>query len=209
MMGNRRKYPDPDPGHKFGKWTVIQRESIKMWSCQCECGTVRQFTRNYIAKENSKSCGCVFFKHGGSSGSRGNQHRLYDTWHGMLQRCLNPTCKDYPKYGGRGISVCEKWREFLGFISDMEHSFVEGTSLGRVNNDLGYYPENCRWETPVEQNNNRSNNHFLCCYGLRMTVAQWSRHLGIHHNVLHGRIGRGWSDEKIIHTPFIPRNVAA
>jgi hypothetical protein len=136
------------------------------------------------------------FKHGLTR--RGNHHRLVGVWHGMVMRCTNPNWINYKDYGGRGIKVCERWRKLANFVEDMGPSFIEGLWLDRKENDGDYCPENCRWETKVNQQNNRRSNRFLTHNGETMTVAQWERKLGVKKCILVSRLHRGWSVEKTL-----------
>jgi hypothetical protein len=130
------------------------------------------------------------FKHG----MRGT--RVYNSWQAMKKRCLNKNRKNYKYYGGRGIVVCEKWMEFENFYKDMGEC-PRGKTLDRINNNLGYFKENCCWSTPRQQNNNRRDNHFLVYKGKTQTIAQWSRELDINYKTIYSRIKRGWNIEKI------------
>jgi hypothetical protein len=122
------------------------------------------------------------------------EHR---SWTGMKGRCINPKNKRWHRYGGRGISVCERWLEsFENFYADMGPKPV-GTSLERVNNDGNYEPSNCIWATPKQQQNNMRRNVFLEYRGKRLTIAQWAREIGIDRGTLRARKRRGWTVEEI------------
>ena len=102
--------------------------------------------------------------------AKGNRnHPLYKIWNTMRQRCNNTNAKDYPKYGGRGIKICERWNDFWAFVEDMGER-PEGHSIDRIDNDGDYSPENCQWATLVEQCNNRRNNVYLTFNGQTLTV---------------------------------------
>lgn len=119
----------------------------------------------------------------------------------MRQRCHSPTSSGYHKYGARGIRVCERWRSsFANFLADMGEC-PEGMTLGRIKNDGGYAAENCRWETPTEQANNRRSSKFLTYNGETMTCAQWSRRSGIRQQEIYRRIQANWPVERILETP--------
>lgn len=129
----------------------------------------------------------------------------------MKNRCLNPNIKAYHRYGGRGISLCEKWKDFTGFMDDMYDSYTEhysahgnDTSLDRINNDDNYYKENCRWVTNIEQQWNRSDNVKVFDDELGTTVSRryYCIRRGLDPDVVKARIRRGYSFEEAIQVPF-------
>lgn len=132
-------------------------------------------------------------------------HPLYITWSGMRARCNIESCTSYPLYGGRGIYVCERWDNledgFENFIEDMGEK-PSGTSIDRIDNDGPYSPENCRWATATEQNNNRKNNFILEHDGVKRTAAEWGRISGVDPSVIRGRLKMGWSVPEAIFTPI-------
>lgn len=116
--------------------------------------------------------------------------RTYYAWRSMRNRCYSPKNPSFEHYGGRGIEVCQQWRDdFDQFVADMGQA-PEGSSLDRIDNDLGYSPENCRWATIKEQLNNQRRNHRITHDGQTQTLAQWADQLGIRVDTLHKRIGR-------------------
>lgn len=157
-------------GHVIGRWHIVkkvgdrQKATYKeaIWLCRCVCGTERELGSRLLLqpKTGSRSCGCARadtqrlrpsrLKHGLKG------HRLYATWKTMRQRCKNPNSKKYPRYGGRGITVCERWDNFENFLEDMGPTWKEGLTIDRRDNDGNYEPGNCRWLTNIEQVNNTS-----------------------------------------------------
>lgn len=101
----------------------------------------------------------------------------YDSWRCMIGRCSNPNDPYYSTYGGAGIRVCKRWLKFENFFADMGHR-PEGKTLGRIKNDRDYCPDNCRWETPVEQTQNRSNTRWVKWNGEKVTVAVAAKQMG-------------------------------
>ena len=123
-------------------------------------------------------------------------------WREMRKRCYSVQHARYADYGGRGISVCERWKaSFEAFYEDMGPRPSSSHSLERINNDGNYEPGNCRWATPQEQARNRRNNRLLTFQGKTLCAAEWSAITGIHYNTLYGRIAKGWSDERVLTTP--------
>lgn len=142
---------------KFGKWTVIERGSLDTdghikWICECECGIRKEVNRSSLRNGRSKGCQkcCkTNFKHGFSRSD------TYKVWDAMIQRCENPMSPNYILYGIRGIKVCDRWKEsFLNFLEDMGER-PKKLTLDRIDNDKGYFKENCRWTTMSVQNRNR------------------------------------------------------
>lgn len=120
----------------------------------------------------------------------------YQSYHAMKKRCLNPNSNDYHRYGGRGITVCDRWLEsFENFIADMGKKPDSDYSIGRIDNDKGYSPENCRWETAKEQMNNKSTNHVITFNGKTQTLTEWADELKMPFNMLRRRLKLGWSIE--------------
>jgi hypothetical protein len=124
----------------------------------------------------------------------------YRIWQDMLQRCTNPNRPTYRYYGGRGIAVCERWRSFQAFVSDMGER-PDGGSLDRINNDGNYEPGNCRWATTKEQARNRRSNRMLEIDGERMPVVVASERWGVPRYTLYSRLYDGWSDADAAKTP--------
>ena len=131
-------------------------------------------------------------------GRRGAQTQEFRTWISMRRRCNDPDYRAYPNYGGRGITVCERWQSFQAFLDDMGPSPSPKHTLDRLNGDESYSPSNCRWATRIEQNNNRRNNLLLTVNGRTQTVAEWSREIGIGQATLKWRIRQKWPAERVI-----------
>lgn len=124
----------------------------------------------------------------------------YQSWNAMLQRCTNPKMPNWNHYGGRGITVCERWTWFPNFLEDMGYQ-PEGKTLERIDVNGNYCPSNCKWDTYEAQANNRRNNLRLELHGSVLTQAQWSRKLGISQQSLHRRLHNGWTVEQALQTP--------
>jgi hypothetical protein len=118
----------------------------------------------------------------------------------MVQRCTNPNNAAYESYGGRGIAVCDEWRDFAAFFRDMGHR-PPGMSLDRIDVNDGYHPGNCRWATKKQQQNNRRDTPPICLCGEVRSAAEWAQHIGIDTKSFLARLRRGWSEDEIVNTP--------
>jgi hypothetical protein len=184
------------PGSRYGRLAVIgikdRSEAGKIrWSCRCDCGNLTVVVGSHLTSGAVISCGCygrsVAKTHGMS------KHPLFRVWTAMIHRCDNPDNKHFKDYGGRGIRVCERWRKFQNFYSDMgERPFV-GAEIDRKNNDGDYTPENCRWATRAEQCSNTRANRYIEHNGVRRCVTEWSRLTGISDIMISQRVFKlGW-----------------
>jgi hypothetical protein len=135
-------------------------------------------------------------KHGAAK--RGGETTEYRIWKAMLARCYNPNVDAFPRYGGRGIFVCDRWRHsFPNFFEDMGPR-PGGKSIERIDNDFSYSKENCRWATCAEQNRNQHTNHILNFNGVVRCLVDWGKLMGIPHNTIINRLNRGWSIERAL-----------
>ena len=133
----------------------------------------------------------------------------YQSWCSMLHRCRNPKNVDYPRYGGRGITVTKHWYKFENFLVDMGER-PNGTTLGRINNDGPYEKSNCRWETSDQQNSNRSDLHWITANGVTRTIEQWAQVTGIAARTISARINDlGWTEERAVTTPLMSNKESA
>lgn len=190
-------------GKRFGKWLVESYSGNGRWSCVCDCGTRRTVVSWTLRVGDSTSCGCErdmeignrFRKHG-CTGTR-----EYIVWRGMISRCNEVSSVSYPRYGGRGITVCDRWLKFENFLADMGRR-PDGMSLERINNDGNYCLENCRWATPVDQARNTRTNTIWTVGGVARCVAAWSEETGLSSAMLFARVYRhGWTPEQAVSIP--------
>lgn len=125
--------------------------------------------------------------------------REYSIWVNMRSRCKYPSMINYERYGGRGITVCERWEHsFEAFYADMGPCPTPQHSLDRINNAGNYEPDNCKWATLLEQANNKRNNRVLSVAGLTMTLPSWCRLLKLNYGTVMGRLRRGWPESKAL-----------
>lgn len=197
----------PKPGDVFDRLTVLgvfdvtPKHGAKML-CQCDCGEKSVVYAQSLFRGFSRSCGClrdeVATRHGGYKTPE------YQAWNSMKKRCFNKDDRHYKDYGGRDITVDERWLGKDGyeiFLEDMGRRPGPGFSLDRKNNGHGYSKENCRWATSMEQQNNKRNNTLLTLDGKTQTVGAWCRELGIHPATMRSRLRSGYSQEQALRTP--------
>lgn len=189
-------------GRAFAELTVLRfdgkRGGARFWLCQCSCGKQVSVAGSKIVSGHTKSCGHIQSKgvpptHGGS------QSREYNIWTHILQRCYNPKRDNYPRYGGRGIKVCDRWRhDYAAFLSDMGLAPFDGAQIDRIDNDGDYTPENCRWVSQDENKRNKPSTRRIAFGDVEMTVMEWSKKLGVPVNTLNTRLARGWTGEECL-----------
>jgi hypothetical protein len=194
---------------KFGRLTVIAKAATSgsgktRWFCKCDCGRETIVRTGSLRRAgNTESCGCL---HSEIAGKRLRTHGLsktaeYRIWKLMKARCFRPGSSYFAYYGGRGITVCDEWRDsFPAFLRDMGLRPSPKHSIERLNNDLGYFPGNCIWATRLQQAQNQSSNINLTFQGKTMCLSEWARTLGIIPGTLANRFRRGWSVERILLT---------
>lgn len=209
-------------GQKFGRWTVIEMaepvyscgKPIHRWLCQCECGTMRIVREGSLIAGTSKSCGCYHKDIMHEVGKQNTKHGLTDTkiyraYKHMMHRCYDPSDKNYSNYGGRGITVCEDWRNsFESFAQwSFENGFKQdvygsGCSIDRIDVNGNYEPLNCRWVDSYVQANNRRMCKFYTYKGETHTIAEWSKMYGIPYERLRKRlVNYEWDIETALTRP--------
>lgn len=175
--------------------------------CQCDCGNVVYVLPYQFENGAVQSCGCIRGEKRRTHGLSKNP--LYGEWFQMVNRCYNTNADNYERYGGRGITVCDEWRnspvEFVKWVED-NGGKPKGMSLDRIDNDGPYAPWNCRWATSEVQQCNRRANIRLTYKGETKCLSEWSRITGICHETLRNRYLYGWTPERIIETPASYRN---
>ena len=201
-------------GQRFGRLVAIEcvgrtNNGNAKWRCQCDCGNTVDIASYSLQCGNTKSCGCLHDEkiraratHGQTR--QGVNSRLYRIWSTMKTRCYNENqVYAFGKYGAKGIKMCDEWRDsFESFAKwAMESGYNDSLTIDRIDCHGMYCPENCRWATMREQQNNRSNNHRITYNGETHTLAEWSRMLGFGRSVISKRLNRGWTLEQAMTTP--------
>lgn len=195
-------------GKKFGRLLVLEMTQFKPGKyyvyraiCLCDCGNTTEPRLYDLKRGATKSCGCL------EAESRVRHGRwstpLYRRWASMLQRCNNTKNPEYKNYGGRGISVCQEWHNFPCFMEwALGAGYAPSLTIDRIDNNLGYGPENCRWVTQKTNNNNKRTCKTFKFFGELLTVSQASEKFGIDRGTLQHRIFRKrWSPEDAVTRP--------
>jgi hypothetical protein len=173
----------------------------KTWRCVCDCGNEVIISSSDLRHNHTQSCGCLQRNRVRETCVTHGQTKtlLYSRWGRSIQRCTNSNFIYYQNYGGRGIGICEEWRDFEKFKEWAEGSgFQPHLSIERIDNDKGYFPDNCKWVTRKEQGANKRNNHWMTLMGETKTLAQWSRQLSLCQTTIRRRLKRGLSDEEAL-----------
>lgn len=205
--GRVRNRPLKDySGTRFGRLVAVNlvqrdqgRENNHHWRFICDCGSEKVAGIKRVRSGNTTSCGCAFSdmmsERNSTHGLSASHPREYRSWKDMRARCRNPNDTDFKDYGGRGISVCQRWDSFADFFADMGIR-PKGATLDRINTDGDYTPSNCRWASATTQANNKRSNRKLTINGETKTLQEWCRIHGLDHSKVRYRLSRGWSVEK-------------
>ena len=195
----------------FGRLTVIRRAGTDMnkkplWLCRCSCGKQTLVPSQSLKSGATKSCGCLQEEHKKAGNIKHGLRytRVYKIWLAILQRTGNEKNTDYELYGGRGITVCDEWKnDFMAFYNwAMENGYQENLTIDRIEVNGNYEPSNCRWSTQKEQCNNTRRNRRITLNGKTMTLKQWEEETGINSTLITARIDRlGWSEERALTEP--------
>lgn len=184
-------------GQTFGRLLVLRREGTLrgrgFWRCRCTCGKDRLVRTENLTGGVINSCKkCNSLKI-----NRLAKDELR-SWDGMLQRCKNPKSPNWARYGGRGITVCERWQHFENFLSDMGPRPSREYSIDRIDNDGMYEPANCRWATDVEQARNTNRNVWIEFDGKRQLLVEFAEEYGLTRRLLAKRLHNGWPLDKAL-----------
>lgn len=196
-------------GRRFGRWLVVSRAAPPWWNCVCDCGTEKAVRKCSLIDGSSQSCRCYSREfHSKLHGIHYLSHTpTHHSWVTMKQRCYTPSHKSFKDYGGRGITVCERWREnFAAFAADMGVR-PERTTLDRIDNSGNYEPGNCRWASMHEQQNNRRSNRPITWRGETHNLKIWAHKVGLSCSTLRQRLAYvseglpGWTLDECMTRP--------
>lgn len=171
--------------------------------CVCDCGKQVDVTTSHLKDGHTKSCGCL--KHDTKAQLKhGMSHsKIDEIYKGMKARCYNKNSKAFPRYGGRGITICDEWlsdkKKFFEWA--FENGYKDGLTIDRIDNDGMYEPSNCRWSTYKVQANNTSKNRRVKWNGESHSLAEWQDILGISQKTIGYRLRRGWTVADALTTP--------
>lgn len=188
-------------GLRINRLTVMlfsgKKGRSSMWLCRCDCGNEITVQAGNIRNSGTKSCGCLRKENTTTHGMRKTTE--YGSWSHAKSRCTNPTDKAYKNYGGRGITICDRWLEsFENFLEDMGLKPSPKHSIDRIDNELGYSKENCRWATAKEQGRNTRANRMVDYQGVKMSLVEAAEKSGIEYNRLKGRLRIGWDIKDVL-----------
>lgn len=190
-------------GQKFGKLLVVENLNIKshgstLHRCICECGNTKDIPISYLKSNHTTSCGCLTRQtHTTHNLSRS---RLYNIYSGMLARCFRKNHHAYKNYGGRGITVCDEWKDdFIVFFKwAMDNGYKNNLTIDRIDNNGNYEPDNCRWISKAEQTRNSRKNVYLTYNGVTKTISEWSKQFNIPLTTFRRRVLENRPFEEII-----------
>lgn len=196
---------------RFGRLVIVATAPNSKWrarryECLCDCGNRKTVGLSELKSGHTKSCGCIANELMSKNMSTHGHSKTptYRTWIGMKSRCQNTNYGRFNDYGGRGITVCERWQSFELFLADMGER-PQGMELDRIDNDGNYTKENCRWVSSKENGRNTRKNVFLTHDGKTCTIAEWAEILGIGSATIHFRHSKGWTAERILTQPLKKR----
>lgn len=193
-----------ETGQVYGKLIVLHEvQSSKpgaYWRVRCGCGHEFDiFGGNLRSSRTTTVQACIKCRRIRHGLTDTHEHRV---WRKIRQRCFSLGNKDYGHYGGRGITVCDRWNKFENFLADIGKQPFPKAEIGRIANDGPYSAENCRWETRSQQTRNTRRNHMLTFHGRTQCLSAWAEELGLTVSALKHRIKRGWDVEKTLTTPL-------
>lgn len=196
-------------GMRFNRLIVIRqvnsgKHSKPRWLCICDCGQVIETQGSQLRRGQTQSCGCLQRERTKSAntshGMKGS--RVYRIWSGIKNRCLNKNSKDFPRYGGSGISICDEWITFDSFYADLGDPPSDRHEVDRIDNSIGYCKSNCRWATDTQQAQNRSSSLLVSHDGVTACASAWDVRLGFRKGTIARRKQLGWSDVDAVSVPL-------
>lgn len=196
---------------RFNRLTAIKylrydNNNGSVWLFKCDCGKFIETHSSHVRRGATKSCGCYNRDRIRQKTAKHNfgGTKIQTAWSHIKQRCYNPNCKSYADYGGRGIKMCDEWKNSLESFGQwsLANGYEDGLTIDREDNDGDYEPSNCRWVSMTVQENNKRNNRFVMYNGEKMTLSQLARLTGMDRTTLHKRIvSYGWSAERAVTEP--------
>ena len=190
-------------GERFGRLTVLgvsertDSKHRKFYDCLCDCGKKVCVRGDTLKTGSEKSCGCVGIEILKKMSTKHNMSdsRLYKIWGSMKTRCYRKTAINYYLYGGRGIKVCDEWKNnFIAFYDwAIKNGYKDGLTIDRIDNEKDYCPSNCRWATAKQQGNNRRNNRYISFNGKTHTMSEWSKITGVAQYNIYNRLQDNWT----------------
>lgn len=196
-------------GQRFGRLVIDGYAGVRgagrgqtIWLCRCDCGSTTSVAAGHLRCGHTRSCGCL--RTGPPASKTHGKRRTpeYGTWSKMVQRCINPRDRAFVYYGGRGIGVCDRWRQsFEAFLADVGPRPSPNHSIDRINNDGHYEPSNVRWATDLEQGRNTRRKRVVTFKGREMCLAEAIILSGISQSTVEGRLRKGWPEKDALTTP--------
>jgi len=197
-------------GQRFSRLIVIERvknhiqpngSQYVQWLCKCDCGNEVIVLAGHLVSGHTKSCGCLhkekLTKHGKS------RTKIYQVYRDMKARCYNPNCKPYKNYGGRGIKICNEWKNNFKIFYDwaINNGYQDNLTIDRIDVNGNYEPSNCRWVNKYIQSRNRRTNRYITYNNETHCITDWAEIYGIRKDIIKYRLEHNWSIEKTLTTP--------
>lgn len=195
-------------GERFGRLVVLERAGKEdKWKCRCDCGSIVIRRGSDMSRGDTRSCGCLRreLARERRSTHRHSKTRLYRVWASIKNRCYNEKVDNYKYYGGKGVKMCDEWKDSFEAFEKWayengydETAGAQKCTIDRIDVLKDYEPSNCRWVNHVVQCNNQTSNVILELNGESHTMAEWARILGVKYTTLRGRIYRGMPPERAL-----------
>ena len=192
-------------GKRFGRLVAVSSTSThkygRVWLCECDCGSTASVMAGKLIQGKTRSCGCLAKELLGNRLRTHGQSKTpeYRVYKNMICRCENKNRKSYMYYGGRGVSVCKRWRtSFSNFIADMGPRPSPTHTIDRIDGDDSYNPDNCRWATRQTQSENRRNCIYITYHGKTLTAKGWSRIVKFSDTTIRRKVRQGLPPEEFL-----------